>query len=179
VAALRSRESRGAREAQHTVKSWPSWLEWGIAPLVLALAGVAVGHLRAEASRGSFYQATKGSAPTERAELEAAPALAAANAAWSFGPVTAVQKTSALALERLPESDGVRRARTFLRFGIVDANPDGQAALFAQACASNEGVCERMKEAAERETQARFVSPGNHLPLYFLGGHPPLPGAAP
>jgi hypothetical protein len=161
------------------VKSWSSWLAWGIGPLLLALAGVALGHLRAEASRGWFYRATKGASAAQRAELEAAPALAAANAAWSFGPVSAVQRTSALALERLPESDGVRRARTFLRFGIVDENPDGQAALFAQACASDAGVCERLKEAAERETKVRFVSPGNHLPLYFLGGHPPISGAGP
>jgi hypothetical protein len=33
-----------------------------------------------------------------------------------------------------------------------------------------------MKEAAEREVKARFVAPGNVLPLYFTGGHPRLAG---
>lgn len=156
---------------------WQAWLAWGVGPLAVAAASAWVGHLRAESAKGRFYLATKAASSAERAALEAVPALAAANAAWAFGPVNAVRATSVLALEQVPESDGKSRARTFLRFGIVEENPDGQAALFAQACVADASLCERMKEAAERETQARFVSPGNHLPLYFLGGHPPIGGA--
>ena len=72
-----------------------------------------------------------------------------------------------------PQSDGPGRARVFVRFGIIDTNPDGQAALFAQACVADPSLCdrERLKKAARREVQARFVPPGNVVPLYF-GGHP-------
>ena len=79
-------------------------------------------------------------------------------------------------LDRLPESEGPSRARVFVRFGIIDTNPDGQAALFSQACVADSNDCEHLKEAAQRETQARFVAPGNHLPLFFLGGHPHFAG---
>jgi len=104
-----------------------------------------------------------------------AAALAVANATWAFGSEDAVRKMFRAELDRIPEADGPRRARVFLRFGIIDTNYDGQAALFAQACAADAAVCDlgRMTEAARREVQARFVAPGNVLPLYF-GGHPSL-----
>ena len=80
-------------------------------------------------------------------------------------------------LDRLPESDGPARARVFVRFGVIDSNYDGQAALFAQACAADPNVCDldRLREAAQREVRARFVPPGNVVPLYF-GGHPKISG---
>jgi hypothetical protein len=112
-------------------------------------------------------------------ELGSTAALAVADAVWAFGSEEAARKMFRTELDRLPESDGPRRARVFLRFGIIDTNPDGQAALFNQACAADAQICdrERMKAAAFREVQARFVPPGNVLPLYFSNGrgHPPIP----
>ena len=76
-------------------------------------------------------------------------------------------------INRLPETQNMHRARVLLRFGIIDTNPDGQAALFAQACVADPTMCDDgLKQAAQREVKSRFVPPGNALPLYF-GGHPP------
>ena len=155
-----------------------SVLKWGLGPVaVAALAGV-LGHARADGQRGRFLEATARLSEAGRKVLESAPSLAMANATWAFGSVDAVRKMARTELDRLPESDGPSRARVFMRFAIVDTNPDGQAALLFQACAADPGVCEydQRKQAAERETRARFVAPGNRLPLYFLGGHPPIPG---
>jgi len=106
-----------------------------------------------------------------------AAALAIADATWAFGSEEAVRRMFRVELDRIPESDGARRARVFVRFGVIDGNYDGQAALFAQACVADPNVCdlERLKQAAEREVQARFVPPGNVVPLYF-GGHPKMTG---
>jgi hypothetical protein len=110
-----------------------------------------------------------------------AAALAVADAIWAFGSENAARKMFRTELDRLPESDGPRRARVFLRFGIIDTNPDGQAALFNQVCTADEHMCDRdhMKEAALREVRTRFVPPGNVLPLFFSNGrgHPPITGA--
>jgi hypothetical protein len=111
-----------------------------------------------------------------RSALESAPALAVANATWAFGSEEAVRAMVRTELDRLPESEGPGRARVFLRFGIIDTNPDGQAALFAQACVADASLCDKMKQAAEREVAARFVPPGNVVPLYFVGGHPRIAG---
>lgn len=153
-------------------------LSAGLALLLSAVIGVAIGHARAESQLGTFHAAVKALPAAQRQELEIAPVLTMANAAWALGNVDSVRRTSELALERIPESDGQRRARFYVRFGIIDDNPDGQAALFGQACAADARICDHMKDAAERETAARFVFPGNHLPLYF-GGHPPIPGLSP
>lgn len=77
-------------------------------------------------------------------------------------------------IDRLGDSNGCQLARVLVRFGIVDTNPDGQAAVFHQACLADVSDCDHLKEAVERETKARLISPGNHLPLYFLAGHPHL-----
>jgi len=100
-------------------------------------------------------------------------ALAIADATWGFGSEEAVRKMLRVELDRIPESDGVGRARAFVRFGVIESNPDGQAALFAQACVADQSLCdqERLTQAAQREARARFVPPGNVVPLYF-GGHP-------
>jgi hypothetical protein len=107
----------------------------------------------------------------------AAAALAVADLTWAFGSEDAARKMFRSELDRIPEADGPRRARVFVRFGVIDGNFDGQAALFAQACVADPNVCdvERLKLAAQREVQARFVPPGNVVPLYF-GGHPKIPG---
>jgi hypothetical protein len=107
----------------------------------------------------------------------AAAAAAAADNTWASGDEESVRKMFRTELDRLPEADGPGRARVFIRFGIIDTNPDGQAALFAQACVVDPNVCDRdrLQQAAEREVRARKVPPGNHLPLYFVG-HPRLAG---
>jgi hypothetical protein len=151
-------------------------LQWGLVPLaIVALAG-ALGQRHANERRGPFLQKTAALSPADRDALESATALAVANATWAFGSVEAVRKMARFELDRIPETDGVNRARVFVRFGIIDTNPDGQAALFAQACVFDPNDCDHLKEAAQRETAARFVAPGNRLPLYFLGGHPHLAG---
>ena len=101
-----------------------------------------------------------------------AAALAVADTVWAFGGEDAVRKMVRTELDRIPESDGAGRARVFVRFGIIDTNPDGQAALFAQACVGDPSLCDRdrLQQAARREVEARFVAPGNVVPLYF-GGH--------
>ena len=106
-----------------------------------------------------------------------AAALAVANATWAFGSEDAARKMFRAELDRIPEADGPGRARVFLRFAIIDTNFDGQAALFAQACTADARLCdrERMKEATQREVEARRVAPGNAMPLYFVG-HPRLAG---
>ena len=108
-----------------------------------------------------------------RKDPVAAAALAIANMTWAFGGEDAARKMFRTELDRIPETNGPGRARVFLRFGIIDTNFDGQAALFAQACVADATLCdrERMKEATEREVQARFVPPGNVMPVYFVG-HP-------
>jgi len=108
---------------------------------------------------------------------QVAAARAIADATWALGSEDAVRKMFRVELDRIPESEGPTRARVFVRFGIIETNPDGQAALFAQACVADPAVCEldRLRQAAQREVQARFVPPGNVLPLFF-GGHPPVAG---
>jgi len=121
-----------------------------------------------------------GAAFADRKNPGPTAALAAADATWALGSEGAARKMFRVELDRIPDTDGPGRARVFLRFGIIDTNPDGQAALFAQACAADAGLCdrERMKATAQREVQARLVPPGNVLPLYFGDGrsHPPIAG---
>ena len=99
---------------------------------------------------------------------------AVADAIWATGDEESVRRMFRTELDRLPESDGPGRAKVFIRFGIIDSNPDGQAALFAQACVADPNVCDRARllKAAAREVRARKVPPGDHLPLYFIGHHP-------
>lgn len=101
--------------------------------------------------------------------------MAMANVTWVAGPVDQVKETSSAALQALPESAGQQRARLFLRIGLVDDNPDGQRALSASACAADANVCQDQAAAARREAERRMVAPGNRLPLWLLGGHPPIP----
>lgn len=112
-----------------------------------------------------------------RKNAVSASARAVADMTWAFGTEDAVRKMVRTELDRIPDADGPSRARVFLRFAIVDTNFDGQAALFAQACVADDGLCDRenMKAATEREVQARRVAPGNAMPLYFAG-HPKLTG---
>jgi hypothetical protein len=106
-----------------------------------------------------------------------ASALAIADITWAFGGEDAARKMFRTELDRIPDTDGPGRARVFLRFAIVDTNLDGQAALFAQACAADATLCDRdkMKAATQREVAGRAVAPGNVMPVYFAG-HPKLSG---
>jgi hypothetical protein len=104
-----------------------------------------------------------------------AAARAVADVTWAFGSEDAARKMFRAELDRIPDTDGPGRARVFLRFGIIDTNFDGQAALFNQACTADAAICDHMKEAAAREVQARLVAPGNVMPVYFVG-HPRLAG---
>ena len=151
---------------------------WGLGLLLIAALAAEAGRWRANAGRGPLFQATASLSPADRAALESVPWLAVANATWALGSVDAVRKMARTEIDRLPEFEAARRSQVFLRFGIIDTNPDGQAALFAQACASNSTICAepKFKEAATRETKTRFVAPGNMLPLSLMGGHPPIKG---
>ena len=112
-----------------------------------------------------------------RKDPVSASALAIADVTWAFGGEDAARKMFRTELDRISDTDGPGRARVFLRFAIIDTNFDGQAALFAQACVADATICDRekMKEATQREVQARLVAPGNVLPVYFAG-HPKLSG---
>jgi hypothetical protein len=148
---------------------------WGLAPLLVALLAAGVGRWHASAGRGaSASSADRPAQPT----LESMPSLAVANATWALGSVEAVRKMARTEIDRLPQSEAALRSQVFLRFGIIDTNPDGQAALFSQACASDATICDqpKFKEAAARQTKTRFVAPGNMLPLSLMGGHPPING---
>jgi hypothetical protein len=149
-------------------------LTWGLAPLLVAALAAGIGRWRADGNAGRGASPAWADQPT----LESVPSLAVANATWALGSVEAVRKMARTEIDRLPESEGVRRSEVFLRFGIIDTNPDGQAALFSQACASDATICDqpKFKEAATRQTKARFVAPGNMLPLSLMGGHPPING---
>jgi hypothetical protein len=133
----------------------------------------------ARCDRPALEEMKRRSRPSDadRKDLESALPLATANVTWAFGSEEAARKMFRTELDRIPETDGPRRARVFLRFGIIEINPDGQAALFAQACAADARLGDHLKEAAQEEVRARFVPPGNVLPLYFgSGGHPPISG---
>jgi len=131
--------------------------------------------------RAALEQMKNSSRPSEAEthSLESVPAFAVANLTWAFGSEDAVRTMAGSELDRLPATENPHRARVFVRFGIIDTNPDGQAALFAQACVADPNMCnDRLKDAAQREAKARLVPPGNVLPLYF-GGHPPIPRPGP
>jgi hypothetical protein len=143
--------------------------------VVLVLAGV-VGQLQARGKRGRFWQATTALPGAERARLEGVPAGVAANATWALGTVDAVSAMAKTEIDRLGDEPSEARGRVFLRFAMVDTNPDGQAALLGMACVSDPALCDHVSQAAEREAHLRLVAPGNVVPPSMTGGHPPIPG---
>jgi hypothetical protein len=150
-------------------------LKWWLLPLFIALFAGGAGKMQARAGRGIFYDATATLSDVQREELESVPVIAVANAIWAFGDAESVRVMSRFEMDR-SNADETKRARALLRFGILDKNPDGRAAVFAAACAADPNLCDRdrMQEAAEREARARFVAPGNVLPLFLGGDHPPM-----
>lgn len=148
---------------------------WVGAPVLVFALGMALG-VALRAQPDEWTERLAALSPERRAALEAAPAVAVANATWAFGTVDAVKEGMSAELARIPETDGPSRARALLRFGIVDTNPDGQAAVFSAACAADPKLCDNLRQAAEREVRERLVAPGNVVPLSLGGDHPPLPG---
>ncbi len=148
-----------------------------LGPVAVLVLAFLIGYAKAGGQRGKFARASAGLGKSEWPALESAPALAVANATWALGSEDAVRKMLRFELDRLPEAEGVARGRVFVRFGIIDSNPDGQAAVFFQACVSDPSLCDRPRliAAAERETRTRFVEPGRHLPLYLMSGHLQVP----
>lgn len=145
-----------------------------LGPIVVFALALVIGYARASGPRARFAQAVSALSDAERSALPSAPALSVANAIWALGSEDAVKKMLRAELDRLPEGEGKARARAFIRFGIIDSNPDGQAAVFFQACVSDPSLCERapLIAAATRETRTRLVEPGRQLPLYLTSGHP-------
>ena len=147
-------------------------LAWGVGPLLVFLVAGFLGQRQAKSGR--FFSATSGLSPAEQYRLEAVPSLCAANAAWALGNLDSVKKVIKAEIDRIPDADAAAKARALVRFGIIDTNPEGQAAIFSQACALDASICDHLKEAAEREVSARFAAPGNQLPLFFIPNHPPV-----
>jgi hypothetical protein len=148
-----------------------------LGPLAIFMLASSIGYARASGPRAHFAQALAALSSADRSALSSAPRLAVANTIWALGSEDSVKKMLKSELDRLPETERKARARVLIRFGIIDSNPDGQAAVFFQACVSDPSVCDRARliAAAERETRARLVEPGQHLPLYLMSGHPQLP----
>jgi len=148
-----------------------------LGPLAIFALALLIGYARASGPRARFAQAIAALSDSERSALESAPGFVIANAIWALGSEETVKRMLRTELDRLPEAEGAARARVLVRFGIIDSNPDGQAAVFFQACVSDPSLCDRARliAAAERETRARLVEPGRHLPLYLLSGHPQVP----
>ncbi len=151
-------------------------LLWVVGPLVLGAVAGELGSARAKARRGEFFAATSALTDAERLRLETVPIRVVDNAAWTLGGYELVRKVLKLELDAPDETDGARRARVFIRFGMIDQNFDGQAAVLNSACVADPSVCDtaKMKAAAEHEAKERFVAPGNQLPLSLIGGHPPI-----
>lgn len=150
--------------------------KWLVGPVLVAALGALVGQRLADSQRGRFFDATQKLSAAERQAVELGTYAALGNAAWAFGDATAVRKTLHAELERLPEASTKERARTLLRLGLVDTNPEGQASIFAQCCALDPSMCENVADVASKEVALRFVPPGNHLPVSLIEGHPPVGG---
>ncbi|HWP05799.1 MAG TPA: hypothetical protein VNN72_08665 [Polyangiaceae bacterium] len=151
-------------------------VKWLIGPLaVMAVTGTLAAWVAGE-QRGTLFGRTAKLTPAQREELEVVPFLSVANATWRLGNWSSAKKAVKAELDHLPDS-GAARARALLRFAALDDNPEGQAAVAGQACAADPSICDHLKDAVERETSLRLLSPGNSVPLYFLGGHPRIPGA--
>lgn len=148
---------------------------WLLAPLAALVLGGWAGAAAVRAQRSTLDRAAAAVPGPQRRTLEWLPALTVANAAWVLGNAASVQKSLKVLLDGLPESEAPTRARMLLRYAAVDQNPEGQAAIISQACATDSSICDHLKETMKEETDQRYASPGNRLPLFFTG-HPPIPG---
>lgn len=156
---------------QHT-----SWI-WLVAPALLCALGAFTGHAVRTYAQPSHFAAAPLVNRAELLALEGATASAVANAAWAFADGRTAKDVMYSEVGRLYERSGLEKARALVRLAILDQNPDGRSSLFAQACTAHPPVCDDRRAAAQREIEARFVAPGNSLPLGMLeGGHPPIDG---
>jgi hypothetical protein len=147
-------------------------LKWAIGPAAVLVLSAALGEERSNDRPGTLLARTASLPDAELRKLEGASASALANATWAFGSREAVRAMLRAELERLP--GGPERARVLLRFALVDDNPDGHAALVAQACAADPSTCDHPGNAAALQVRQRFVAPGNRLPSFLLEGHPSI-----
>lgn len=150
---------------------------WWMAPVAFCVLGAVVGHTQRDYGQASFFAAPPYVNNPDKATLEGAAAAAVANAAWAFADGGTARKVTHSEIGRLYDRSGPEKARTLIRLAMLDQSPDGRSALFAQACSAHPPVCDDRRAAALREIEARFVAPGNSLPLGMLeGGHPPIEG---
>lgn len=152
---------------------------WILIPLLSLVLAVAAGHLQWQFKQREFFGAQSLVTASEKAALERAAHAAVANVAWAFADASTVKQILQDDFRRLNQvsDDNAFKARTLIRFAILDPSPDGRAALFAQACGVEPSVCDDRRGAALREVERRFVAPGNTLPLgMIVGGHPPVEG---
>ncbi|HEX2670443.1 MAG TPA: hypothetical protein VHM25_06210, partial [Polyangiaceae bacterium] len=103
-------------------------------PVIVFCLAFIIGFATTAGPRARFEQAIRELSDAERGALPSLPGLTVANAIWALGSEDAVKKMLRSELDRLPETEGRARARVLIRFGILDSNPDGQAAVFFQAC---------------------------------------------
>jgi len=149
-------------------------LKWVLGPLAVATLAGGLGRTLAGGRQSALVRATAALPEADRTALEAAPDQAIANLTWAGGSEAAVRTMFRSVLDRQPALEGTRRAQVFVRFGIIDASFDGQAALFAQACQADAQTCDDLTTVTKREVAARLVPPGNVLPTYVTGGHPSI-----
>jgi hypothetical protein len=147
---------------------------WVVAPLASLFIGATLGHAFATRPNNASFEPPSSFTATDNALAEASVALAVAHVTWPYGKVEQIKQASRNAIQALPETAGPDRARLFLRIALVDDSPDGQRALLASACREDPSLCDGLAKAARREIDLRQVSPGNHLPLTLVGGHPPV-----
>lgn len=159
------------------MKLRPPTLAWLIAPVALCVVGAVAGHAMRTYAQAPFFTAPPLVNKTELTSLEGATAASIANAVWAFADVHTARRVMHDEFRRLQHHSGLEKARPLIRFAMLDPSPDGRASLFSQACSAHPPVCDDRRAAALREIEARFVAPGNSLPLGMLeGGHPPIPG---
>lgn len=153
-------------------------LKWGGGPLVTLLLGLGLGIVQSRSSLGSVEDEAQ-LAVRERANpMKTAPLRAVVNGVWAMGNEKSVERLSRLELSQLTETDASRKAQLLVRLGLMQERPDAQASLFGSACSLDPQLCADLPAVAGREADARFVPPGNVLPLSLVGGHPPISGPA-
>ena len=134
--------SASLRTDVETVRAGVKPEDLGVFDLVVAVRGLdSAGNTdwgRAEAlcrglrwprcDRPALEEMKRRSRPSDadRNDLDAALPLAIANVTWAFGSEEAARKMFRRELDRIAEAQGPRRARVFLRFGIIEINLTGR-----------------------------------------------------
>jgi len=121
------------------------------------------------ATAPSFFGASTLVTAARGAELEGAPAALVADAAWMLADPKTARRVTETELQRLYFVEGPQKSQILIRFALLDANPDGQRALYAQACVADPEVCADWRPAAQREHAKRVAAQ-----LQLPSGHPPV-----